>query len=182
MHDMTAANLRTAFAGESQAYMRYQIYADLAESEDFDNVARLMRAIAFAERVHATNCFRALRLEVGSHGTTSYGGFGISSTANNLEVAIEGEVFESTEMYPVFKDTASFQEEDTAERSFHWSWQAEQTHAALLRQAKEAVEAGGDWEAKVVNVCSVCGHTVAGDAPDHCPICNAPKSRYQSFA
>jgi rubrerythrin len=182
MHDMTAANLRNAFAGESQANMRYYIYANLAESEDFDNVARLMRAIAFAEEVHATNHFKALRVQFGAHGTASYGGFGISSTANNLTVAIEGEVFESTEMYPVYKATATFQEEDAAERSFHWAWQAEQTHATLLGRAKEAVEAGRDWAGVVVNVCSICGHTIEGAAPERCPICNAPKSLYRAFA
>ncbi|MHB0874831.1 MAG: rubrerythrin family protein [Anaerolineae bacterium] len=182
MHDMTAANLRNAFAGESQAYMRYLIYADLAESEALDNVARLMRAIAFAERVHATNHFKALRVEVGPHGTASYGGFGISSTANNLQIAIEGELFESTEMYPVYKASAIFQEEDAAERSFHWAWQAEQTHAALLKLAKDAVEAGRDYDGSVTSVCGVCGHTIAGEAPDRCPICNAPKAHYQVFA
>ena len=181
MHEMTAANLRNAFSGESQANMRYGIYADLADGEALDNVARLLRALAFAERVHAGNHFRALRVETGAHGTTSYGGFGISSTANNLEVAIEGEVFESSEMYPAYKAVASFQEEDAAERSFHWAWQAEQAHAVLLRQAKAAVEAGHDYEVAVLSVCDVCGHTVSGAAPDRCPICNAPKSRYTVF-
>jgi len=182
MHEMTATNLRSAFAGESQANMRYIIYADLAESEALDNVARLFRALAFAEQVHATNHFRALRLETGAHGSTSYGGFGISSTSNNLQVAIEGEAFESSEMYPVYKAVAAFQEEDAAERSFHWAWQAEQVHAVLLRQAKDAVDAGHDYEATVLSVCQVCGHTLVGDAPDRCPICNAPKSRYTTFS
>jgi len=182
MHDMTAANLRSAFAGESQANMRYAIYAELAESEALDNVALLFRALAFAEQVHAGNHFRALRLEAGAHASTSYGGFGISSTANNLDVAIEGEVFESNEMYPIYKAVASLQEEDAAERSFQWAWQAEQVHAVLLRQAKEAVEAGYDYEVGPVAVCQVCGHTVVGGAPERCPICNAPRSRYSVFA
>ena len=182
MHAMTAANLRAAFAGESQAHMRYLLYSDLALNEGLDNVARLLKAIAFAERVHARNHFEALRTDYGPQGSNSYGAFGISETANNLEAAIAGELFESREMYPVFKASAAFQEEDAAERSFHYAWQSEQIHAVLLREAKQAVEAGADPELPVVHICDVCGHTVLGEAPGRCPICNATRRHYVAFS
>ena len=100
MREMTKENLKAAFAGESQAYMKYVIFADRAEEEGYPEVARLFRAIAFAERVHATNHLR----ELGD----------IGDTVANLEVAIGGENYENTEMYPAFNAVAKLQEEKGA--------------------------------------------------------------------
>lgn len=182
MHDMTASHLRSAFAGESQAHMRYLIYGDKAEKEGFPNVARLFRAIAYAEQVHATNHFQQLREAKGAALTVAGAGFGLGPTADNLDVAIEGEDFEVAEMYPVYKAAAEFQGERGALRSFDWAWQAEQTHAAMYKEAKAAVLAGQDCAVGPVYICSVCGHTVAGQAPDRCPVCNAIKEKYKEFA
>jgi len=182
MHEMTASHLRSAFAGESQAHMRYLIYGDKAEKEGFPNVARLFRAIAYAEQVHATNHFQQLREAKGPALTVAGAGFGLGPSADNLDVAIEGEDFEVAEMYPVYKAAAEFQGEKGAVRSFDWAWQAEQIHAAMYKEAKAAVLTGKDYEVGPVYICSVCGHTVAGRAPDRCPVCNAPRERYKEFA
>lgn len=182
MHPMTVSHLQSAFSGESQAHMRYLIYGDKAEKDGFANIARLFRAIAFAEQVHATNHFRQLQKEAGAALTVAHAGFGLAPTAANLDIAISGEVFEVSEMYPVYKAAATLQQESDAERSFDWAWQAEQTHAALFSRAKAAVQAGEDMEIGVINICDNCGHTVAGEAPERCPICNVPRDRYRAFA
>ena len=182
MHDMTIGNLQSAFAGESQAHMRYLNFAERAEREGFPNVARLFRAIAWAEQVHARNHFRVLRDEKGPATTVAHAGFGLGPTAENLLAAIGGEEFEVNEMYPAYKAVAGLQGERQAERSMDWAHQAEQTHSALFQAAKAAVEAGGDYDIGAVQVCSVCGYTLVGEAPDRCPICSATRDKYRAFA
>lgn len=181
MHPMTVANLQSAFAGESQAHMRYMIFADKADKDQFPNVGRLFRAIGWAEQLHATGHFMALRNEVGGAEPRAGAGFGLGPTAQNLAIAIEGEEFEVAEMYPAYHAVAEMQQEKGASRSMDWAWQAEKTHAALYRLAKDAVESGDDYDLEAVNVCSRCGHTVAGDAPDRCPICGAKAESYRAF-
>ncbi len=181
MHPMTLSHLQSAFAGESQAHMRYLVYAEKAAKDEMPQIGRLFQAIAWAEQIHASSHFVVMRDQFGAAQTVASAGFGLGTTAENLAVAIEGEDFEVAEMYPVYKATAEFQEERGALRSFDWAWQAEQTHAALFREAKAAAEAGGDIEIDQVNVCSRCGHTLVGDAPDRCPICNAKKEAYRAF-
>ena len=181
MHPMTTSHLQSAFAGESQAHMRYLIFADKADQDGFPNVGRLFRAIAYAEQVHATSHFKVLRKESGAAQTVAGAGFGLGPTADNLGIAIEGEDFEIVEMYPVYKAAANFQGETQAERSFDWAWQAEKIHSDLYKAAKEAAESGQDYEIGTIQVCANCGHVIEGDAPDRCPICNAPKRRYIAF-
>jgi rubrerythrin len=168
MREMTASNLRSAFAGESQAHMRYLIFADKAEQEGFPNVARLFKAIAYAERVHATSHFNVLK--------------DLGQTADNLGAAIGGETYEVEEMYPAFVAVAELQEEKAAIRSNSWALEAEKIHAVLYGLAKAAVEDGNDAEEGSIFVCSVCGHTVRGDAPDRCPICNSKREKYREFS
>lgn len=167
MHEMTKQNLQNAFAGESQAHMKYNIFADKAEKEGKPNIARLFRAIAHAERVHATGHLKALGA--------------IGDTVENLETAIGGETFECTEMYPVYNEDAKFQGEKAAEKSTHYALEAEKIHAAMYTAAKESAVAGKDIELKDVYICPVCGHTVEGEAPDACPICGVKKDHYIKF-
>ncbi len=167
MREMTQANLEAAFAGESQAHMRYLIFADKAEREGFPNVARLFKAIAYAERVHATGHFMALR--------------SLGKTADNLEAAIGGETYEVDEMYPAFEAVAKLQNEKAAVRSNNWAMEAEKVHAEMYGQAKSAVENGKDAEVGQVYVCSVCGWTGEGEAPDKCPLCKAKKEKFSTF-
>lgn len=167
MRKMTEANLNSAYAGESMAHMRYTIYADVAEVEGRANVARLFRAIAFAERVHATNHYRELKA--------------INGTSQNLQVAIEGETHEVEEMYPAYRAVAQLQGEKGAERSTDWAWQAERIHAAMYQKARQAVEQGSDIEATSIYICPVCGYTVEGKAPERCPVCQAAGKQFRQF-
>lgn len=181
MHDMTAANLRSAFGGESQAHMRYKIWADVAEKEGFANIAKLFRAVSFAEQIHATSHFAALKDVAGAFSVTSMAGFGISRTKENLENAVAGETFEINEMYPTYKNTAEFQGEKNAERSFLWALETEKEHAKLFLKARDAAANKRDTDFKKVYVCRVCGYTHEGDAPEKCPLCGAPREKIEVF-
>lgn len=167
MRKMTQENLKAAFAGESQAHMKYAIFADKAEEEGYPEVARLFRAISFAELVHATNHLRELGV--------------IGDTVANLEVAIGGENYENTEMYPAFNAVAKLQEEKGAMRSIHYALEAEKIHEAMYDEAKKMVATGKDIQAAPVFVCPVCGHTVIGEAPAKCPVCGAAREKYRQF-
>lgn len=166
MRRMTEANITAAFAGESQAHMKYLIFADRAEKEH-PNLARLFRAIAYAEQVHATNHLRALG--------------GIKSNEENLGAAIDGENFEIGEMYPAYDAVAKLQEEKVAEKSIFYALEAEKIHARLYVEARESLAGGKDFEAADIHICAICGHTVVGGAPDKCPICNAAGKSYHKF-
>ncbi len=167
MRRMTEENLKAAFAGESQAYMRYLIFAEVAEREGKPNIARLFRAIAYAEQVHATNHLRELA--------------GIKGTPENLEEAIAGETFEVEEMYPAYDAVAELQGEKGAKRSVHYALEAEKIHAEMYKRAKEAARAGRDIELGTVHICPVCGYTVEGEAPEYCPVCGAPRGKFKAF-
>ncbi len=182
MRSMTVANLQSAFGGESMAHMRYLVWAEKAQAEGFANVARLFRAISRAEQAHATGHFRAMRDVGGDAAVTAGGGFGLGATSENLAGAIEGELFEVNEMYPAYLAVAEAQSEKGAVRSINYALAAEQIHAAMYAEAKQAVDEGKDYEVGTIQICSVCGHTMVGDAPEHCPICSAAKKAYVAFA
>lgn len=181
MKIMTKNNCASAFAGESQAYMRYQNYAIKAMDEGFLNVARLFDAISWAERIHASNHLRAMRdlreVVVTVAGTP----FGIGDTSTNLQFGIDGETFEITEMYPTYLEVARLQGMTEVEQSFNWAYQAEQIHAKMYENAKIQVDSGKDIEIGTVQICGTCGHTLEGDAPDVCPICGSPKAMFKEF-
>jgi len=167
MHKMTEKNLSDAYAGESQAFMKYSIWGDRAEREGKQGVAKLFRAISHSEKVHATNHWRALGM--------------IKGTKENLERAIEGETYEVEEMYPVFKADAEFQKEKAAFQSLDYALESEKVHAKMYEKAKEAVLAEKDIEVKDIYVCPTCGYTMEGTAPDKCPICGARKDTFAKF-
>ena len=179
---MTAGNLRSAFGGESMAHMRYKVWGDAADKEGFANVARLFRAISFAEESHARGHFRAMKDVAGAFGVSAGGGFGDGATSENLAGAIGGETFEIEEMYPAYLEVAKLQDEPAAVQSMGYAVSAEKIHAAMYTKAKAAVDAGADVELGRVQICSNCGHTIEGDAPDVCPICNVKKQMYHEFA
>lgn len=178
---MTQQNLVNSFGGESMAHMRYKYFATTAEKEGYTSVARLFRAIAHAEYVHAGDHYGELdHLEEGIV-TNSMGAFGPGDTAKNLQLGIDGETFEITEMYPVYIQVAEFQDEDGAVRTFEWALTTEKEHLKLFKRAKEAVDEGEDVELDDVQVCEVCGYTLDGDAPDKCPTCGAKKEKFTAF-
>ncbi len=182
MKDMTKSNLQSAYSGESQAHMRYKIWAEKAAKDGFANVARLFKAISLSEQKHATAHFMALKNEVGSASDVAGAGFGYGPTAQNVQVALGGEEFEIAEMYPVYKATAELQEEKAAIKSFGRALEAEKVHAELYRKALTATENGKDVELGMMWVCPECGYTFEGEAPDICPLCKAKRETFTVFA
>lgn len=181
MRLMTQQNLINAFGGESQAYMRYVHFANQAELEKLSNVARLFRAIAHAEYIHAGDHFRELKHLDGGFVANSMAVFGPGDSVKNLKLAIAGETYEVEEMYPAYIEVAQFQGERGAQRSFEWSWGTEKMHKMLYEKALESVNSGKDVELGPIQVCEVCGYTLEGDAPDVCPICGALKDKFTAF-
>ncbi len=180
---MTLDALASSFGGESMAQMRYVLFADKAEQEGFPNVAKLFRAIAYAERVHANNHFNALSELKGDLKVVAGATFGPGTTSKNLELAIMGEEYEVAEMYPAYIAIAELQGERRAVTSFKWALEAEKIHAELFRRAKEYVDRGEDYplDGKVW-ICPVCGHTHVGpEPPERCPVCSAPGERYVGY-
>lgn len=167
MHAMTKKALDEAFAGESMAHMKYLAFSEIAAKEGKPQLARLFKAIAYAEQVHATNHARHL-------------GY-IKTSTDNLQAGIDGETFEIDEMYPVYNNTAVFQGEKGAETSTHYALEAEKIHAVMYADAKKIVEQGKDIQIGDVYICGVCGHTGVGAPPDACPICKAKKEKFVLF-
>ncbi|MEE9520875.1 MAG: rubrerythrin family protein [Dehalococcoidales bacterium] len=161
----TRENLGAAFAGESQANRSYLFFADKAEKEGQPQIARLFRATAEAETVHARNHLEAMG--------------GIKSTKDNLGVAIEGEHHEFTEMYPAFIEQAKAEGNDKARVSFHYANKVEEIHYGLYQKALKSLEAGEKLKDEPYFVCQGCGNTVAGEAPEKCPVCGAPRKAFK---
>jgi rubrerythrin len=159
----TADNLQDAFAGESQANRKYLAFARKADQDGKPQIARLFRAAAAAETIHAHAHFRVLK--------------GVKSTAENLQAAIEGEGFEFQEMYPKFLAEAEAENDNAAAISIRNAMAVERIHHGLYSEALAAEQAGKDLEAAPLHVCSVCGNTVIGDVPEKCAVCGAPKER-----
>lgn len=154
-------DLLAAFAGESQANRKYLAFAKQADKEGYSQVAKLFRAAAEAETVHAHNHLRTLG--------------GVKSTADNLREAISGETHEFKEMYPEMIQHAQEEKLKAAEMTFNFANEVEKVHAALYEHALDNLD-----NLKEVDyyVCSVCGYTCENEAPDKCPVCNAKASAF----
>lgn len=157
-------NLKAAFAGESQANRKYLAFAKKAEEEGQPQVAKLFRAAAEAETIHALNHLKIMGE--------------IKSTEENLDAAVSGETYEFKEMYPVFIEDAKAEKNAQAVWSFDMANKVEKVHADLYNKAKKAMTNGETLPEKDFYVCSVCGMTAEGDAPDRCPVCGAPKAKF----
>jgi len=164
----TIDDLGVAFAGESQANRKYLAYAERAEQDGLPVVARLFRAVAAAEAIHAQSHLRAMDA--------------IKGTLENLADAMAGEKHEFTEMYPPMVASAEAEGQRRASRSMHAAQEVEKVHYELFGQAAAAVKAGHDLNGAAVRICPVCGHTVIGDAPDACPVCGCAAARYLDVA
>lgn len=160
----TEKNLQDAFAGESQANRKYLAFAKKADAEGYKQVARLFRATAEAETVHALNHLRELG--------------GIKSTKENLEAAFGGEMYEVESMYPPMIQDAQAEGEGkkAAQDSLTYAYEVEKIHAGLYKKALEAL---GKNEEVDYYVCQICGNTVEGEPPDQCPICKALKKMFK---
>ena len=160
----TTDNLNEAFAGESQANRKYLAFAKKADSEGYPQIARLFRAAAEAETVHAHAHLRVLK--------------GVKDTAANLKTAIEGEGFEFKEMYPKFLAEAESENDRAAATSFTNALAVERVHHGLYSEALESLNSGKDLPEAPIYVCEVCGNTVVGEPPDRCPVCNVTKDKF----
>jgi rubrerythrin len=160
----TNENLAVAFAGESQANRKYLAFARAAEKEGYAQIAKLFRAAADAETIHALAHFQNMG--------------GVGTTLENLKSAVAGETYEYTEMYPPMVEQAKA-EGHRGRTMLGFANEAEKVHARLFRQALEAMQAGKDLSQMDVFLCPVCGDVEFGVAPERCPICGAPASKYQ---
>ena len=153
----TEVALREAFAGESQANRKYLAFAAKADQEGFPQAARLFRAAADAETIHAHSHLRALK--------------GVRSTRENLEEAVAGETHEFKSMYPGMIESAREEGNKEAERSFHFANEVEKVHAALYQKLLKGL--GESTETYPYYVCPLCGYTAEREAPETCPVCGA---------
>ena len=165
--EMTRANIAAALAGESQASQKYLAFADVADDESYPNVARLFRAVAYAESTHARNHLSVL----GQIGTTE----------ENLRTAFGGETFEIDEMYAAYMAVARLQENASAQTTIRYADAAEKDHQTIYDTVLKGVQGGQDCGADPVRVCPICGHTVIGDAPDECPVCGTAGVHFKEF-
>ncbi len=164
----TDENLKSAFAGESQANRRYLAFARKAEQEGFPQAARLFRAAAEAETIHAITHLTRMGE--------------IKSTLENLQTALGGETFEFTKMYPEYLATAKQEGKKDPAWSFDVANKVEQVHGKLYQKAIDAVSNKTDLPKTEMYVCCNCGNTVEGSPPDFCPICGMPRSTFFKVA
>lgn len=153
----TMVDLQEAFAGESQANRKYLAFAKQADAEGFPQVAKLFRAAAEAETVHAHSHLKVMG--------------GIGNTKENLQSAIEGETHEFESMYPQMIADAEKEGNAAAVRTFKFANEVEKVHAGLYAKALETI--GQQGELFDYFVCSICGHTEEQAAPEKCPVCGA---------
>ncbi|AEG59829.1 rubrerythrin family protein [Desulforamulus ruminis] len=160
----TENNLKSAFAGESQANRKYLAFAIKAEQEGYPAAAKLFRAAAEAEALHALSELKTLGQ--------------VKSTAENLQAAIDGETYEFTQMYPEFIKEAEAEGNNQAKRVFHFANEAEKVHAELYQKALAALEKKEDMD---YYLCPVCGYIHEKNAPERCPICGANSSAFKNL-
>ena len=152
----TEKDLMEAFAGESQANRKYLAYAQRAEDEFLHGIAKLFRAVAEAETVHAIKHFRTAG--------------GVKTTKENIQAAISGETEEFTHMYPRMIADAKEEGQKSAEVGFDYANKVEALHAKLF---KKALEDPDKFPVQDYWICKICGHTAEANAPDVCPVCGA---------
>lgn len=167
MSTKTQDNLMAAFAGESQANRKYLAFAQKAEKEGKEKIARLFRAIAEAETIHALK-----QLEIAGK---------VGSTLDNLKTANDGETYEYSNMYPGFIEAAKQEEQTAAAKIFHLANEAEKAHAQLYQKAMKELEEKGDMQAASFHLCPVCGYVAEDHPPERCPICNAPAKSFKAY-
>lgn len=161
----TKENLKEAFAGESQANRKYLAFAQKAQQDGYAQVAKLFRAAAEAETIHALAHLRVMK--------------GVRTTAENLKEAISGENYEHTSMYPGFIEQAKKEGNADAVRSFTFANEVEKIHEALYKAASDSVNGKKDLPAKKLYICPVCGNIEEGEAPDRCSVCGAPGTSFR---
>lgn len=161
----TMDDLKAAFAGESQANRKYLAFAAKADQDGYPQIAKLFRAVAEAETIHAHTHLRALGE--------------IKSTSENLQAAIAGEKYEVTSMYPEFIADAQKEEMKRALTSFKWALEVEKIHEQLYKNALADLDS--PKEDVDYYICPICGFTHEGPYAGKCPVCNTPGDRFQKI-
>jgi rubrerythrin len=161
----TAEDLQAAFAGESQANRKYLAFAKKADADGLTQIAKLFRAAAAAETVHAQNHFRAMD--------------GVGTTSDNLKTAIGGENYEWVTMYPAFIKDAEAESVKRALNSFRFAWEVEKVHEELYRKALDALDANQPLPAVDYYVCPICGFTHEGPLQGNCPVCKTSADKFE---
>lgn len=161
----TIDDLKAAFAGESQANRKYLAFAKKADTDGQTQIAKLFRAVAAAETVHAHNHFRALD--------------GVGMTGENLKTAIAGENYEWMSMYPEFIKDAEAEAMKRALASFRFAFEVEKVHETLYSKALAALEAGESLPDVDYYVCPICGYTHEGPLQGLCPVCKTPADKFE---
>jgi rubrerythrin len=160
----TVENLKTAFAGESQANRMYLAFAKKAGEEGLTQIAKLFKAAAEAETIHALNHLRVMDQ--------------VKSTLENLGIAVSGETYEFNKMYPDFIVEAKKESNKAALLSFNYANKVEQIHANLYQKAIDALKNKKELPKADYYVCPVCGNTFEGNTIDICPICATLKEKF----
>ena len=159
----TEQNLRDAFAGESQANRKYLAFAKKADADGLAGVAKLFRAAAAAETIHAHSHLKVLG--------------GINATEDNLKEAIAGETHEFKSMYPAMIEEAVAEGDKKAERSFRYANEVEKVHAELYQKA---LDNAASYDVEAFYICPLCGYTIENEPPEKCPVCGAKKESFFS--
>ncbi len=163
----TKENLKAGFAGESQANRKYLAFSKQAQKEGLDKISRLFQAIAEAETINALKHFELMG--------------GIGNSLDNVQSALEGEVYEFTHMYPGFIDQAEKEDEKSSRIAFHLANEAEKAHAKLFEKAVQALQGNNDFPAEAFALCPICGYVAENQAPERCPICGAKGEVFKSY-
>ena len=164
----TEANLKAAFAGESQARNKYSYFASQAKKDGYEQIAAIFEETAHNEKEHAKMWLKELN--------------GIGNTAENLKAAADGENYEWTDMYDEFAKVAKEEGFDRIAYLFEAVGKIEKEHEERFKKLLENVEEGKVFEAGEVKIwkCRNCGHIVVGTkAPEVCPVCNHPKAYFE---
>ncbi|MBR9692779.1 rubrerythrin family protein [Candidatus Woesearchaeota archaeon] len=164
----TEENLKTAFAGESQARNKYDYFAKVARKEGYHYIARIFEETALNEQQHAKDEFKLLK--------------GIGDTKANLKAAMEGEHYETTEMYPTFAKEAEEEGNSEAARLFTQIAKVEKEHEARYKKLLEMVEKGTFFkrDKPIRWKCSKCGCIHEGtEPPAKCPVCKHPQGYFE---
>jgi len=157
----TEKNLREAFAGESQAYLKYLAFAQRAADEYMEGIYKLFHAVAVSEMIHAHKHLSYLK--------------GVRTTKENVQEALEGETQEFKSMYPAMIEDANKENEQGAEISFNYANESEKVHAELFSQALEQLD---KFPVQDYYICDGCGYVAAGETPENCPVCGANRKAF----
>jgi rubrerythrin len=180
----TVANLLAAYEGESNAHIKYVVFAAKADAEGWHGAASLFRAAARAEEIHATNHSRVLK-QLGVEAKHQNYPAQVKSTLENLKAALAGEQYEIDTMYPGFIAEATESDIPIAKRSFTWAMEAEKTHARLYAESIELVEKEemkDSWAASACDfyICAACGYTTrTPEEQERCPVCNLAFEKFE---